>query len=98
MGGEAPKDFTKPQQTIQSPDRLYKAPTYYTKPPKDYRNLQKDYIKLLNIKQNPKILDKNPTHWTRVATNIYSTSSIKYPILNNTVINKKGIIINKGVN
>ena len=25
-GGEAPKDFTKPQQTIQSPNRLYKAP------------------------------------------------------------------------
>ena len=25
-GGGAPKDFTKPQQTIQSPSRLYKAP------------------------------------------------------------------------
>ena len=24
--GEAPKDFTKPRQTLQSPDRLYKAP------------------------------------------------------------------------
>ena len=36
---EAPKDFTKPQQTIQSPDRLYKAPTDYTKPPKHYTNI-----------------------------------------------------------
>ena len=25
------KDYTKHQQTIQSPDRLYKAPNYYTK-------------------------------------------------------------------
>ena len=33
-GGEAPKDFTKPQKTIQSPDRQYKAPTDYTKPRK----------------------------------------------------------------
>ena len=38
-GREAPKDFTKLQQTKQSPDRqykdpdrLYKAPEYYTKP------------------------------------------------------------------
>ena len=31
-GEEAPIDFTKPQQTIQSPDRQYKAPTDYTKP------------------------------------------------------------------
>ena len=54
-GGEAPKDFTKPRQTIQSPDKPYKAPTDYTKPPKDYR-------KSKNIKQNPKILDKHRTH------------------------------------
>ena len=25
-GGEAPEDFTKPRQTIQSPNRQYKAP------------------------------------------------------------------------
>ena len=36
------------RQTIQSPDRLL-----YTKP-------QKDYTKPLNIRQNPKILDKAP--------------------------------------
>ena len=35
-GGEAPKDFTKPRQTIQSPSRQYKAPTDNTKPRKDY--------------------------------------------------------------
>ena len=27
-GGEAPKDFTKPRQTIQSPNRLYKNTKY----------------------------------------------------------------------
>ena len=43
-GGEAPQDFTKPQQTIQSPNRQYKAPTDYTNP--------------LNIKQRPNILNK----------------------------------------
>ena len=31
---KAPTDDTKPQNTIQSPDRLYKAPTNYIKPPK----------------------------------------------------------------
>ena len=31
-GGEAPEDDTKPRQAIQSPDRLYKAPTDSTKP------------------------------------------------------------------
>ena len=46
QGGEAPQDFTKPQQTIQSPNRQYivKAPTDYTNP--------------LNIKQRPNILNK----------------------------------------
>ena len=34
--GEAPKDFTKPRQTIQSPNRLYKAQKHYTRPRKDY--------------------------------------------------------------
>ena len=43
---KAPTDNAKPQQTIESPDRQYKAPkrvfkapTDYTKPRKDYRNL-----------------------------------------------------------
>ena len=35
-GGEAPAEVTMPRQTIQSPNRLYKAPTGYTKPQKDY--------------------------------------------------------------
>ena len=29
---KAPTDFTKPQRTIEGPDRLYKAPTDYTNP------------------------------------------------------------------
>ena len=40
-----------PQKTIQSPDRLYKAPPDYTKP-------QKHYTKTKNIRRRPKILDK----------------------------------------
>ena len=32
--GGSPKKFTMPRQTIQSPDRLHKAPTDYRKPPK----------------------------------------------------------------
>ena len=31
-GGDTSEDYTKPHKTIQSPDRLYKAPTDYTKP------------------------------------------------------------------
>ena len=43
-GGDTPKDYTKPRQTIQSPGILDKAPeTLY---------------KALNIRQRPKILDK----------------------------------------
>ena len=33
----APTDYTKPQQTIQSPDRLYKAPDKLYKAPKRLR-------------------------------------------------------------
>ena len=36
---EAPTDNTKSQQTIQSPDRLYKAPKDYTKPKNIRQNL-----------------------------------------------------------
>ena len=43
--GEAPKDFTKPRQTIQSPNRQYKAPTDNTKPRKEYTKHQRDYTK-----------------------------------------------------
>ena len=49
--------------TIQSANRLQKAPTDYTKPPKDY-------TKPLNIKQNREILNKDLKYQTRVATNM----------------------------
>ena len=51
-GGESPTDYTKPQQTIQSPNRLYKAPKHYTKP-------AKKHAKPNNIKQEPKIFNKS---------------------------------------
>jgi len=54
-GGEAPEDFTKPRQTIQSsgildkaPETLYKSFEYYTK--------------TQNIKQNLTISNKNPKY------------------------------------
>ena len=54
-----PTDYTKPRQTVQSPDRLYEAPAKYTKPqqtickdpnrlyksPTDYAKPLKDYTK-----------------------------------------------------
>ena len=44
-GGDAPRYYTKPQKTIQSAKRLYKAQTNYTKPQKTIqrvRVLEKD--------------------------------------------------------
>ena len=46
-----PKDYTKPRQTIQSPDRQYKAPRDNTKPQKTIQSPR-------NTTQRPKILDK----------------------------------------
>ena len=45
--GDAPKDFTKPRQTTQSPDRLYKDPETLYKAPETLH-------KHINIKQNLK--------------------------------------------
>ena len=70
-----------------SPNRLYKAPTDKTKPPKDYTKTQQT-IQSPKILDNtfkkhakpPKLLDKNHKYLTRVATNINLASNIKYPI------------------
>ena len=35
-GGDISEDYTRPRQTIQSPDRLHEAPTDYTKLRKEY--------------------------------------------------------------
>ena len=48
----APKDFTKPQQTLQSPNRLYKAPETLHK----HINIRQ---KALNTRQVPKIFNKS---------------------------------------
>ena len=69
----------KLQKTLQSPDRLYKAPKRLYKAPTDYTKPRKD-TKPRNIRQNPKVLDKDLTYLTRVATNINSTNTIKYLI------------------
>ena len=47
----------KPQKTIQNADRLYKDPTDYTKNPRLH--------KALNIRHNPKRLNKYPKYLTR---------------------------------
>ena len=42
---KTPTDYTKPQQTIQSPDKLYKAPERLYKAPTDYTKPQANYTK-----------------------------------------------------
>ena len=64
--------FVQPQKTSQSPDRLYKAPTDYTKPrqttqspdrlhkaPTDSTKPPKYYRNFQNIRPNLKILNKS---------------------------------------
>ena len=50
--GDTPRYYTQPQNTIQSPKKLYRAPTDCTKPPKDYAKPRQTI-------QRPKILDKD---------------------------------------
>ena len=80
----APTDNTKPQQPVQSPDRLhkapkkqYKAPTDYTKPPTNNTMPPKHYTKITNIRQNPKISNKDPTYLTTVAAIMILTYNIQ---------------------
>ena len=53
-----PKGYTKPRQTIQSPDWLYKAPTDFTKPRQTIESPDRQYKapgtlhKHINIRQN----------------------------------------------
>ena len=68
-GGEAPTDYTKPQQTIQNPIRLYKAPKGLHKAPTDNTKTE-------NIRRNPKRLDKNLRKITREANNASLHSDI----------------------
>ena len=56
-GGEAPKDYTKPRQTMQSPDRLCKAPKNTIQSPG-----------ILDKDLKVKILDKHSKYLTRVAS------------------------------
>ena len=72
-GGEAPTDYTKLRQTMQSLDSLYKAPRHYTKPPKYYtkdmkyqKHPQKDYTKR-------QVVRRRLEYFTRIATNMNFT-------------------------
>ena len=60
---KAPEDYTKPQNNIQSPDRLYKDPTDYTKPTKNIQSPKKAI-------QGFGMLDKDLRYSTRVATHL----------------------------
>ena len=62
---EAPKDFTKPQQTILSHNRLYKYPTDYTKPRKDFTKHRKDFTKPQQTILSHNRLYKYPTDYTK---------------------------------
>ena len=44
-GWEVTTDYTKPQQIVQNPDRLYNIPTDKTKTHNDYTKLPKDLTK-----------------------------------------------------
>ena len=70
---QAPTDYTKTRQTIQSPNRQHKA--------------SKRLYKTKNIRQNPKTLDKDQKYLTRVANNNILTFDIKYQILETQYIN-----------
>ena len=89
-GGEAPKDSTKPRQTIQTPKRLYRAPedytkprqiiqssADYTKPPKDYTKPPKDYTKTYDIRQNLQSIERNLQN-IRQRLKVFNESSNKY--------------------
>ena len=54
-GGDTPKDYTKPRQTIQSPGILDKAPETLYK-------CFEYWTKTQNIKQKLTISNKNPKH------------------------------------
>ena len=69
---EGPGEGGKPQKTLQSPDRVYKAPTDNTKPQQTIQSPNTQYkapetlhkhIKIrqkpLNIRQEPKIFNKS---------------------------------------
>jgi len=69
---KAPTDYTKPQQTIQIPDRLYKAPKRLYKAPKRLHKAPTDYTKPQQTIQIPdrlykaqKRLYKAPTDFTK---------------------------------
>ena len=79
---KAPTDYTKPRQTIQSLNGLYKAP----------RRLHKDPNRLyqdIRNGQNPNILDKDPKYLTRLTTTTYLAFNIKYLITKTSYICKK---------
>ena len=70
--GHLIKEYTKPRQTIQSPDRLYKATTRLYKAPK-------------RLYKVPEYQTKNTTYLTIVATNIDLTYNMKYLISKNNM-------------
>ena len=58
-GGDTPKDYTKPRQTIQSPGILDKAPETLYKAPETLHKHIHIRQKPLNIRQTPKIFNKS---------------------------------------
>ena len=71
-GGEAPKDYTKLQQTIQT----IESPKGNTKPQKDYTKTFNIRQKTKNIRQNSEISDENKH--IKHKSKILNKSSNKY--------------------
>ena len=57
-GGDTPKDYTKPRQTIQSPGILEKPQKHYTNP-LNIRHRPEILNNKYNITQEPKMFDKS---------------------------------------
>ena len=83
----------KPQQTIQRPNRLYKAPTDYTKPQKIIQKKMVDKPK--TIKQRHALCNNNLNILTRVTINMNLTYNITDSIAKTQSINWKGDTISK---
>ena len=66
----------KPQKTLQSPNRQYKAPTDYTKPRQTIQSPDRQYKAPEKTIRNPKLLDKDQ-HIKQIPK-MFNKSSNKY--------------------
>ena len=68
----------KPQKTIKSPDRLYKAPTHYTKPRHTVQSPNTLYKAPKRVYKDPTISDTTPNY--KQILKMLNKSSNKYQL------------------